>query len=81
MIQDLSSSLPLDSLLSYGPEPASTFGRAGDMAGRILKGAKASEIPIEQPHRYELVVNRKLARSQGLGFSEIFLMRATRIID
>lgn len=81
MIQDLSSALPRESLLSYGPELTSTFGRAGDMAGRILTGAKASETPIEQPHRYELVVNRKLAQSQGAGFSEILLMRATRFID
>lgn len=80
MIQDLSSSLAADSLLGYGPEPHATFGRAGVMAGRILKGASPAVMPIEQPHRYELVVNIKSARSQKLSFSDSFLLRATRIV-
>jgi len=81
MIQDLNYSVLPFSLLGYGPELRWTFGRAGSIAAQILKGAKPAETPIEHPDRYELIVNRKLARSQGLSLSEVFLMRATRIIE
>lgn len=80
-IQDLSSTGLVHGLLAYGPALRWTFGRAGNIAGQILKGAKAAETPIEQPHLYELIVNLKLARSQDVPLSKLILLRATRIIE
>jgi putative ABC transport system substrate-binding protein len=80
-IQDLSSSGRVDALIAYGPEVQWTFGRAGYKAGQILKGAKAGDLPIERPHRYELVANREAARSQHLNLPEMVLLRATRVIE
>src|SRR5947199_2826911 len=59
-------------LLSYGPNVGDVARRAAYYVDRILKGAKPSELPVEQPTKFELVVNLKTAKAIGLTISETF---------
>jgi putative ABC transport system substrate-binding protein len=68
-------------LLSYGPSLPDLFQRAGSYAGRILKGTKPSDLPVEQPSKLELLVNLKTARLLGLTINRDFLLRADEVIE
>jgi len=68
-------------LLSYGPDQWSYFPRAVVLADRILKGAKAAELPIERPTRFELVINMKTAKALGLTIPPSLLARADEVIE
>jgi putative ABC transport system substrate-binding protein len=68
-------------LFSYGPELASAFRRAAVQVDRILKGADAAVLPVEQANVYELVVNLKTARRLGLALPRTFMLQATQVID
>ena len=61
--------------MSYGPSYVDLFRRAGDYVHRILQGAKPGDMPVEQPTRFELVLNLTTARALGLRVSEQFLLR------
>lgn len=67
-------------LISYGVDHAKLFRRAADYVDKILKGANPGELPIEQPTRYELVVNLKTAAALGLKIPESILVRADEVI-
>ncbi len=67
-------------LMSYGPDFADVFRRAGHYAGRILKGANPAEMPMEQPRAFRLVLNLKTARALGISVPQALLLRADDVI-
>ena len=68
-------------LMSYGPSFTDNFRRAAVYVDRILKGENPGEIPIEQPTKFELIVNMKTARATGFTFPETFLAQVNRLIE
>ena len=68
-------------LMSYGPDLADMYRRAAYLIDRILRGAKPSELPVEQATRFELVINLKAAKALGLTIPQSVLLRAEQVID
>jgi putative ABC transport system substrate-binding protein len=68
-------------LLSYGPDLLDVYRQSARLVGRILKGERPADLPIERPTRYELIINLKTSKALGLTISDAFLLLADEVIE
>jgi ABC-type uncharacterized transport system substrate-binding protein len=73
--------LPSGGLISYGANNADLFRRAGDYVDKILRGAKPSDLPVEQPTKFDLVINLTTARALGLPIPDKLMALADEMIE
>jgi putative ABC transport system substrate-binding protein len=68
-------------LISYGPDFTDLFKRAAEFADKILRGAPPADMPVQQPVKFDLIINLKAAKALGLKISETVLIRADEVIE
>jgi putative ABC transport system substrate-binding protein len=81
MMFNIGTVVRLGSLLSYGPNFPAMFGRAAEFVDKILRGANPGDLPVEQPTKFDLIINLKTATALGLTVSDKMLALADEVIE
>ena len=80
-MHELTYGAEMGGLLAYGPDFGDVYRRAGTYVGKILKGAKPGDLPVQEPTRFEMVLNLKTAKALGVRVPNAILQRADRVIE
>ncbi len=67
--------------MTYGADLPAMFGRAAEYVDKVLKGTKPADLPVEQPTKFELVINMKAAKVLGLTIPSSLLLRADQVLE